>query len=88
MQSDERPGLAVGAVALHHLAAVGEPLAAIRLDEQAALIAVDRRLDDPHARDLVALGHGWHAIGLSLDVDLAMVADHQPQRPRPHAASG
>ena len=48
-----------------HLAAVGEPLAPVGLDEQAALVAVDRRLDDPHAGDHVALGDVCHAVGLS-----------------------
>ena len=77
-------GLAVGAVALDHLAPVGKPLPAVRLDEQAALVAVDRRLDHHDPGDRVALGHGRHG-RRSLHVDLAMVADHQPQRAGPRA---
>ena len=44
-----------------------------------------------HAGDLVALGHCWHVLCTrlrSFDVDLAVVADHQAQRPRSQAATG
>ena len=75
-----RPAWRFAAVALHHLAPVREPLAPVRLDEQPTLVTVDLRLDDPHAgdrrRSRVTFGHRL------LDVDLAVVADHQPQRPR------
>ncbi len=55
VQADDRAGLAVAAVALDHLAALGEPLAPVGLDEDAALVAVDRRLHDVHAGDDVGL---------------------------------
>ena len=51
VQPDDRAGLAVAAVALDHLATLREPLAPVRLDEDAALVAVDRGLDDVDAVD-------------------------------------
>ena len=55
VQPDDRAGLAIGAVALDHLARLRDPFAAERLDEDAALVAVDVGLDDVDAGDLVAL---------------------------------
>ena len=42
VQADDRAGLAVAAVALDHLATLREPLPPVGLDEDAALVAVDR----------------------------------------------
>jgi len=57
VQTDDRARLAVAAVALDHLPALREPLAPVGLDEDAALVAVDRRLHDVDAGDDVGL-HG------------------------------
>ena len=60
VQADEAPCQAVAAVALHHLATLREPLAAVRLDEVPALVAVERRIDDEHAVDDVGFVHISH----------------------------
>ena len=51
VQADDGAGLAVAAVALDHLATLGEPLAPVGLDEVAALVTVDHGLDDVDAGD-------------------------------------
>ena len=60
VQPDQRAGLLLGAVALHHLAAVGEPAAAVGLDEAPSLVAVHVGTDQ---HDVVDHGRGddlWH----------------------------
>ena len=60
VEPDDGTRLAVAPVALHHLAAVREPLAPVRLDEDAALVPMDGGLDDVHAGDDVGLGDRRH----------------------------
>src|SRR3954453_79942 len=62
VQADDGTGLAVGPVALQHLAALREPRAPVGLDETAPLVAVDIRRDDEDAGDLLGrfdLGHAY-----------------------------
>ena len=40
VEADQGPRLLLGTVALHHLAALGKPAAAVGLDEASALVAV------------------------------------------------
>ena len=60
VQSNHGALLAVGAIALQHLATVGEPLTAIGLDEQAALVTMNGGLHDPCSCDQFAFVHIWH----------------------------
>ena len=62
VQPDDRAGLAVAAVALDHLPALREPLPAVGLDEDAALVAVDRGLDHVHAVDDIGRQDVGHQI--------------------------
>ena len=63
VQADDGTRLAVAAVALDHLAALGEPLPPVGLDEDAALVAVDGRLDDVDTLDHVGRDDVGHQIG-------------------------
>ena len=61
MESHDGTGLALRAVGLDHLAAQGEPLAPIGLDESPTIVGVDIRLDDEDTLDLGGreeVGHG------------------------------
>ena len=62
VQADDGARLAVAPVALDHLAAVGEPLAPVRLDEDAPLVAMHRGVGDVHTGDDVGLGDGCHPL--------------------------
>jgi hypothetical protein len=61
VQPDDAAGLAVGAVALEHLATTRHPLASERLDELASLVAVHDELAHDDAVDGGCFGrHGWN----------------------------
>src|SRR5687767_7435124 len=66
VQADERARLLLRSVALHHLAAVREPLAAIGLDEAAAGVAVRLQCDDVDAVDDIGLLDGRHGGHMSI----------------------
>jgi hypothetical protein len=60
VKSHHRPSLAISSVALDHLSTLREPFAAVRLNEVAPFVTVDRRVDDVHAGDRVRLIHFSH----------------------------
>jgi len=60
VQSDDATRGTVGSVRLDHLAAARYPLAPVCLDEQPALVAVNRGDDVEDAGDELALGDGRH----------------------------
>src|SRR4051794_34408284 len=61
VQADDRSRLTVTTIALHHLATLTEPGPTVGLDEVAALVTVDVRVDDIDARDAVGLDDLGHA---------------------------
>src|SRR3954466_15398864 len=91
VQADDGARLAVATISLDHLATLREPLAPVRLDEDAALVAVDRRLDDVDAVDHIGRDDVGHRLAsLSAQLDAGVVAEHdtsgspRPPRTRDH----
>ena len=74
VQTDKRASLLIGTISLNHLASNRKPLAAIGLNKQAALIAMNCWFNDKDPVNFVARRYLGHCL---LRINLAMIADHQ-----------
>jgi len=63
VKPDDGTCLAVTPIALQHLAALGEPFAAVGLNEESSLITVDIGIDDVHAANEFGFGDLCHMRG-------------------------